>query len=69
VTSYELWTFVHIAAAMVWIGGAVVGQVFGVLAKRSGDPARSAGFGKDMAFVGPTSSCRRRSSCWSPARS
>ena len=38
---------------MVWIGGAVAAQVFGVLAKRSGDPARSAAFGSDMAFVGP----------------
>ena len=50
-TSYELWLFLHISAAIVWIGGGFVGQVFGVLAKRSGDPARSAGFGQDMAFV------------------
>lgn len=52
-TGYELWTFVHISAAVVWIGGAVVAQVFGILAKRSGDPARSAAFGRDLAFIGP----------------
>jgi hypothetical protein len=53
VTGYELWLFLHIAAAMVWIGGATVAQVFGILAQRSGEPARSAAFGRDMAFIGP----------------
>lgn len=52
-TWYELWLFLHIAGAMVWIGGAVAAQIFGVLAKRSGDPQRSASYGRDMAFVGP----------------
>ena len=52
-TSYELWSFVHISAALVWIGGAAIAQVFGILAKHSGDPARSAAFGRDMAFIGP----------------
>jgi uncharacterized membrane protein len=50
-TSYELWLFLHISSAIVWIGGGVVGQVFGALAKRAGDPARSAAFGQDMSFV------------------
>jgi len=52
-TSYELWLFLHIAGAIVWIGGAVTAQVFGVLAQRSADPQRAAAFGRDMAFVGP----------------
>jgi uncharacterized membrane protein len=52
-TSYELWLFLHIAGAIVWIGGAVLAQVFGVLAKRSADPQRAAAYGRDMAFVGP----------------
>ena len=51
-TSYELWLFLHITAAIVWIGGAIAGQVFGVLAKRSGDPSQSAAFGRSMSFVG-----------------
>ena len=51
-TSYELWLFLHITAAIVWIGGAIAGQVFGALAKRSGDPSQSAAFGRSMSFVG-----------------
>jgi uncharacterized membrane protein len=53
VTWYEVWLFLHISAAIVWLGGAVAAQAFGLLAKRAGDPARSAAFGQDMAFVGP----------------
>jgi uncharacterized membrane protein len=53
VSGYELWLFVHISAAIVWIGGAAVAQVFGILAKRSGDPAQGAAFGQAMAFIGP----------------
>jgi uncharacterized membrane protein len=53
VSSYELWLFVHISAVIVWIGGAAVAQVFGSLAKRSGDPAQGAAFGQAMAFIGP----------------
>jgi uncharacterized membrane protein len=52
-SGYEVWTFVHISAAVVWIGGAAVAQVFGILAKRSGDPSRSMAFGQEMAFIGP----------------
>ena len=50
-TSYELWLFLHISAAVLWIGGAVAVQVFGALAKASGDPARSAAFGKDTGVM------------------
>jgi uncharacterized membrane protein len=52
-TSYELWTFVHVVGVIVWLGGATVAQVFGLLASRAGDPLRSAAFGRDMAFIGP----------------
>jgi uncharacterized membrane protein len=52
-SSYELWLFLHISTAMVWIGGATVAQIFGVLAQRSGDPAQGAAFGRAMAFIGP----------------
>ncbi len=51
-TWYELWLFVHITAAIVWLGGALGAQVFAVLAKRSGDPARTAAFGRDISFIG-----------------
>ena len=51
-TWYELWLFVHITAAIVWLGGALAAQVFAVLAKRSGDPARTMAFGRDISFIG-----------------
>jgi uncharacterized membrane protein len=51
VTSYELWLFLHVVATILWIGGGFSGQVFGVLAKRSGDPAVSAAFGRNMSFM------------------
>ncbi len=51
-SSYEIWLFVHITAAIVWLGGALAAQVFAALAKRSGDPARTAAFGRDISFIG-----------------
>ena len=51
-TWYELWLFLHVAGTILWVGGAVAGQVFGLLAKQSGDPARTAAFGRDMATLG-----------------
>jgi len=35
VTRRELWLFLHVTAAMVWIGGAATIQVFGILTKRA----------------------------------
>jgi uncharacterized membrane protein len=49
VTWYEFWLFLHIAAAMVWIGGGFAIQVFGVLTKRAGDPAKSVFFARNVA--------------------
>ncbi len=50
-TWYELWLFLHISGVAIWIGGGVVAQVLGALANASGDPARSAAFGKDIGSV------------------
>ena len=50
-TWYELWLFLHISAVVLWIGGAVAVQVFGALATASGDPARSAAFGRDTGVM------------------
>lgn len=50
-TWYELWRFLHILASMVWIGGATALQVFGILTKRATDPAKSAFFAQNAAFV------------------
>jgi hypothetical protein len=46
-TSYELWLFLHIAGAIVWIGGAVVAQVLLYL-------TRAMAVGAQMAQDGPS---------------
>lgn len=49
---YELWLFLHVAATIVWVGGAVVVQVFGSLTQRAADPVLSAAFGRNSAWTG-----------------
>jgi uncharacterized membrane protein len=51
VSWYELWLFLHIAAAIVWIGGATAIQVFGILTKRAADPAKTAFFAQNVSFT------------------
>ena len=50
-TWYEVWLFLHFVAAMVWVGGAVALQVFGVLTKRAADPAKSAFFARNASIA------------------
>jgi len=50
-TSYELWLFLHIGGAIVWIGGAIAAQIFLALTQRAGDPARTAAFGRDVYWI------------------
>ena len=50
-TWYEFWLFLHILAAMVWIGGGTAVQVFGILTKRAADPAKSAFFAANVSFA------------------
>jgi uncharacterized membrane protein len=50
-TGYELWLFLHIAATVVWIGGALMGQIFGILTQRARNPVESAAFGRNMGWV------------------
>jgi hypothetical protein len=49
-TSYEIWLFLHISATVVWLGGAVMGQVFGILTQRAKSPVESAAYGRNMAW-------------------
>jgi uncharacterized membrane protein len=51
VTWYELWRFLHISGAIVWIGGAATIQVFGVLTKRAADPAKTAFFAQNVSLA------------------
>jgi len=50
-TWYELWLFLHVTAAIVWIGGAVTIQVFGILTKRAADPAKTAFFAENVSWT------------------
>jgi hypothetical protein len=50
-TSYEVWLFLHISGVVVWLGGAVMGQVFGILTKRAASPLESAAYGRNMAWA------------------
>lgn len=50
--SYELWLFLHVVGTVVWVGGAVVVQVFGALTQRAADPVVAAAFGRNSAWTG-----------------
>jgi uncharacterized membrane protein len=52
VTWYEFALFVHILAAIVWVGGGALTQVLAFRIVRADDPVRLAGFAKDMERVG-----------------
>jgi hypothetical protein len=51
VTWYEFWLFLHLAAAIVWVGGAATIQVFGVLTKRAADPVKTAFFARNVSWT------------------
>jgi uncharacterized membrane protein len=48
---FELLLFVHIAMAVIWVGGGLMMQFFGVRASMSGDPARMAVLGEDIEWI------------------
>ncbi|HKF13706.1 MAG TPA: DUF2269 family protein [Gaiellaceae bacterium] len=50
-TWYEFWLFLHVTGAVVWVGGAVAVQVFGILTKRAADPAKTAFFAGNVSFT------------------
>lgn len=54
VTAYQFYLTVHILAAIVWVGGAAITQVYAVRAQATGDPERVAGFASDAEFAGRT---------------
>lgn len=51
-TLYELLLFVHVTAAIVWVGGNVTFQFVGSRALASGEPVRIAALGNDAEWVG-----------------
>ena len=48
----DLFQFLHVLSAIVWIGGSVVMKILSGRVQHSGDPARVAAFGADAEFVG-----------------
>jgi uncharacterized membrane protein len=44
VTWYEFFLFVHITAAVIWLGGAFTFQMYGAVVRRGGDPGEIAVF-------------------------
>lgn len=50
-TWFEFWLFVHVLAAITWIGGAGAIQVFGILTKRAADPAKTVFFIRNVAWI------------------
>jgi uncharacterized membrane protein len=49
---YELLKFVHVAAAIVWVGGGATIQFFALRTLWSGDPGRMAAFARDVDWIG-----------------
>jgi uncharacterized membrane protein len=50
-TLYEFLLFVHVAVAVIWVGGGLMMQFFGLRASMSGDPARLAALGEDIEWI------------------
>ena len=48
---FALLLFVHISLAVIWVGGGLMMQLFGVRASMSGDPARMATLGEDIEWI------------------
>lgn len=48
---YEFWLFLHVTAAIVWVGGAAAIQVFGILTKKAADPAKTAFFAGNVSVT------------------
>ncbi len=51
-TWYEFLLFVHIAAAMIWLGGAFTFQMYGAVVRRGGDPEELARFAGRAGVLG-----------------
>ena len=65
-TWYQFLLFVHVAGAIVWIGGGFYVQMYGMIELRSGDPTAIARFAGMPAASASACSPRRRSSSCSP---
>jgi uncharacterized membrane protein len=48
---FEFLLFAHIAMAVIWVGGALMMQFFGIRATRSADPSRLATLAEDIDWI------------------
>lgn len=51
-TYREVLLLIHILAAITWLGGGIMAQILAFRIVRSGDPARTVAFSRDMEFFG-----------------
>jgi uncharacterized membrane protein len=51
VTWYAFLLFLHVSMAVIWIGGGLMMQFFGIRAQMSGDPRRLATVGEDIEWI------------------
>lgn len=51
-SSYNLLLFVHVLAAVIWVGGALALQVLAIRTERTADEARIAAFATEAEWVG-----------------
>ena len=51
-SAYQLYLFVHVAAAIVWVGAAALQAMLGARAVREGNPARTLAFAGDAEWTG-----------------
>ena len=51
-TWYELLLFVHIACAVIWLGGSFTFQMYGMVVRRGGDPGEMAQFAGRAGMLG-----------------
>lgn len=49
---YELFKTIHVIAAVTWVGGVILSQVYAAVAFRSGDKARILGFMRVQGWLG-----------------
>jgi len=52
ITLYLTLKALHVLAAITWVGGAIMTQLFAIRTLRSGDPQRMALFASDVEFIG-----------------
>jgi uncharacterized membrane protein len=51
-TMYEILVFLHVLSAVIWVGGAITGQLLAVQISRSDDPADLPKYARQIAVLG-----------------